>query len=369
MNIKLNDLITEAQNRGEKYKAAFNKTLVSGYYVLGNEVKEFEKEFARYLNTKYCIGVANGLEALQISLMTLGVGKNDEVITTPLSAVATTLAILAVSAKPVFIDVDKNGQIDLDLLEKKINKKTKVIIPVDLYGMSCNLVRLKKICRKNKIFLIEDAAQGHGSVLGNKKLGVFGDMGCFSFYPTKNLGAIGDGGAIVTNNPKIASLVYKIRDYGQKSKYFHTEYGLNSRLDEIQAAILRIKLQYLDNDNKKRKNLAREYIKNLTGLKEISILNYNKMKISNFHLFVIRSNKRNKLKNYLQEKGIQTSIHYPLLIPNQPFMKLMKYKTYELPEAEQLTREILTLPCHPWMTKKDVLYVCNNIKTFLNQGV
>jgi dTDP-4-amino-4,6-dideoxygalactose transaminase len=368
MNIKLNDFTRETQIRGKEYKAAFNRTLSSGYYILGNEVKEFEKEFASYLNVKYCIGVANGLEALQISLMALGIGKDDEVITTPLSAVATTLAILAVHAKPVFIDVDKDGQINLDLLEKKINKNTKAIIPVDLYGISCDLARLEKICKQNKIFLIEDAAQGHGSIFANKKLGNFGDMGCFSFYPTKNLGAIGDGGAIVTNNSKIANLVYKIRDYGQGSKYLHTEYGLNSRLDEVQAAILKIKLKYLDHDNKKRANLAKEYMKNLAGLKRVKILDYNKMQFANFHLFVIRSKKRNELKNYLEKVGVQTGIHYPRLIPNQPFMKNMLYKVHELPESKQMASEVLTLPCHPWMKKENVVFICSAITDFLNKG-
>ncbi len=365
MNIKLNDFTKEVQYRGEEYRTAFDRILSSGYYILGNEVKKFEREFASYLNVKYCIGVANGLEALQISLMVLGIGENDEVITTPLSAVATTLAILAVSAKPVFIDVDKNGQINLDILEKKINKHTKAIIPVDLYGISCDLIKLKKICKVNKIFLIEDAAQGHGSIFINKKLGKFGDVGCFSFYPTKNLGAIGDGGAIVTNNAKLATLAYKLRDYGQKRKNLHTEYGLNSRLDEIQAGILLIKLKYLDSDNEKRRNLAREYMNNLSGFKYINFLDYNKMTFANFHLFVIRAKKRNQLKNHLKRKGIETGIHYPMLIPDQPFMRYMKYKIYELTEARKMIRETLTLPCHPWMTKQDVAYICDSIKEFV----
>lgn len=365
MEVKLNNFKQEAQTRGNEYRAAFDRVLLSGWYILGNEVKEFEKQFAHYLGVKHCIGVANGLEALQISLMALGIGKGDEVITTPLSAVATTLAILAVSAKPVFIDVDENGQIDLDLLEKKINKRTKAIIPVDLYGMSCDLVRLKSICQRNKILLVEDAAQGHGSIFKGKKLGSFGDMGCFSFYPTKNLGAIGDGGAIVTNNESYAKLAYKLRDYGQESKFLHTKYGLNSRLDEIQAAHLQVKLKYLDSDNKKRALLANEYARCLQGTRSLKILNYDKMDFANFHLFVIRTKKRDKLKSYLESKGVQTMVHFPMLIPNQPFIKSLGHKTYSLTKANKIIQEILTLPCNPWMTKQEVKFVCDNIINFL----
>jgi len=363
MIVRLNDFSKEVKKRKTEYNTAINSLLESGTYILGNQVSEFENEFSHYLGTSYCIGVANGLEALQISLMICGVGQEDEVITTPLSAVATTLAILAVGAKPVFVDTDENGQLDTSLIENKINKKTKAVLPVDLYGMSCDLKELKKLCQKYDLFLVEDAAQAHGSIFKDKKLGTFGDTGCFSFYPTKNLGAFGDGGAIVTSDKKLATLAYRIRDYGQKSKYIHTTYGLNSRLDEIQAAILRIKLKHLDKDNEKRQQVAKVYSNELGKINDIKIINYDKMEFSNHHLFVIRRQNRDKLKSFLEKKGIQTAIHYPFLITEQKFLKNLK-KRKDYPIAKKITKEALTLPCHPNMEPKEAVYVCKNIKEY-----
>ncbi len=366
MRVKLNDFQKDAQRRINRYRSAIDKTLLSGWYILGNDVKSFEQEFARYVGVKYCVGVANGLEALQISLMAHDIGRGDEVITTPLSAAATTLAILAVGAKPVFVDIDQNGQINVGLILKEINSKTKAIMPVDLYGMSCDLEYLRAICKEYGLYLIEDAAQGHGSIYKGKKLGSFGDVGCFSFYPTKNLGAFGDGGAIVTNNTKVARLAYRIRDYGQKSKYVHSVYGLNSRLDEIQASLLKVKLKFLDRDNRKRSTLARRYMKFLNNTKEIKILDYNKMDVANFHLFVIKTKKRDKLKKFLEKNGVQTAIHYPTLIPDQDFIKPTIDKSSSLRVAHKFTEEILTLPCHPWMTRQDVDFVCKRIEEIIS---
>ncbi len=360
--LKFLDLTEEKQIQKE-LKKAFDEVINSGYFILGPKVKEFEKEFAKYLGVKFCIGVGNGLEALQISLMSLGIGKGDEVITTPVSAVATTLAILAVGAKPVFVDTTADGLINTDLIPKAINKKTKAVLPVHLYGNPVDLEKLQTICKKNSLFLIEDAAQAHDSAFKSKKLGTFGNLGCFSFYPTKNLGALGDGGAIVTNNKDLAKVCFQIRDYGQDKKYHHVRYGLNSRLDEIQAALLRVKLKSLNFNNNKRRNLAIRYINNLSKIKQIEIILPKNSGDSNFHLFVIKIKNRNKLINYLDKNGIQTLIHFPALIPDQPFLK-SKYGFLNLPVARKFVKKCLSLPLHPKMFLEDVDFICSKIQQF-----
>lgn len=358
------DFKKEAKLHGDKYLSAAKRVLDSGVYVLSDEVKEFEKEFAKFCGAKYCIGVANGLEAIQISLMALGVGKGDEVITTPISAVATTLAILAVGATPVFVDVKENGQINEDLIESAITKKTKAVLPVHLYGQPANVKEIKKICKKYNLFLIEDSAQAHGTRLNGKKVGTFGELACYSFYPTKNLGAIGDGGAITTNNSDLAKICYQIRDYGQESKYVHTRFGLNSRLDELQAAILREKLKFLNEDNEKRKEIAKKYMEKLKGAKDVEIVLPQKFEDSIFHLFVIKTEKRDKLKKYLAENGIPSLIHYPVTIPDQPMFN-GKYKKIEIPVARKFVNEILSLPCNPFLSLQDVGFVSQRILNFL----
>ena len=362
MKVKFLDLKVSIQNKS-KLNKALDKVLSSGNFILGEEVVKFEKIFSQYLGTKYCIGMGNGLEAIQISLMALNIGQGDEVITTPISAIATTLAILAVGARPTFVDTGSDGLINPDLIPQAITKKTKAIIPVHLYGNPVALDKILDICKKYKLFLIEDAAQAHGSNFKGKKLGSFGNVGCFSFYPTKNLGALGDGGAIVTSSTKLAKLCAQIRDYGQKSKYLHIRYGLNSRLDELQAALLNTKLQNLDIENNKRKLLAKKYIKNLGNIQGLEIIKPRDIKNANFHLFVIKTKKRNKLKKYLEKIGIQTLIHYPKIIPDQPFLK-KEYGQAKLPIAREFVKSCLSLPCHPNISLSDIYYISSNIKGF-----
>jgi dTDP-4-amino-4,6-dideoxygalactose transaminase len=364
--IKYLDFPEEMRLRGSEYVAAVRRVFNSGIYVLSGEVSDFESKFAKYLGMKYCVGVANGLEAIQITLMALKIGKGDEVITTPVSAVATTLAILAVGAAPIFTDVDKNGQIDAGLVEKLITKRTKAVLPVHLYGQPMNIIELKKICQKHGLFLIEDAAQAHGTTFGGKKVGTFGDVACYSFYPTKNLGAIGDGGAIITNDSKLAKICSEIRDYGQESKYIHTRFGLNSRLDELQAAILSEKLKYLDVDNEKRREVAKRYVKNLKGINEIKVILPGNVEDSNFHLFVIRTNKRDELKEYLAKNGIPSLVHYPITIPDQPMFG-KKYKNLKIAQARKLVTEVLSLPCHPYLSGEDVDYISSKIIEFFHK--
>jgi len=297
--VKYLDFPEEYRERKDHYLKAIDRVFNSGIYVLGPEVEKFEEEFAKFCGAKYCIGVANGLEAIQISLMALGIGKGDEVITTPISAVATTLAIIAVGAEPVFVDVKENGQIDENQIEKAITKKTKAVLPVHLYGQPANVEKIKNICEKYKLFLVEDSAQAHGTKLNGKKVGTFGEIACYSFYPTKNLGAIGDGGAITTDNPELAKICREIRDYGQESKYVHTRFGLNSRLDELQAAILREKLRFLNKDNETRKMVAKRYVNSLKNIRSIEIVLPEKSDDSIFHLFVIKTKKRDELNLFI----------------------------------------------------------------------
>lgn len=349
--------------RKKIYTKAIDRVLLSGRFILGKEVEHFEEAFAKYLKAKHCIGVASGLEALQIALLSLGIGKGDEVITTPLSAAATTLAILAVSAKPVFVDTNEKGLLDPLRISQAMTKRTKAILSVHLYGQLCDIKAIKKICRKHNLFLVEDAAQAHGTTVNEKRAGTFGELGCFSFYPTKNLGAFGDGGAIVTNSKKLASICRQIRDYGQRQKYLHIRYGLNSRLDELQASILTEKLIFLEKDNEKRRKLAGQYIECLLGLPIKIVCN---PKESNSHLFVIRVKLREELQAFLLKHGIQTAIHYPRLIPKQPFLETM-YDATILKTAKTLTKEVLSLPCNPFLTPAQVTYVCKTIKSFYHK--
>lgn len=359
--LKFIDLVDKSQT--SKLKAAFEHVLSSGKFILGKEVDSFEKDFAKYLGVKYCVGVGNGLEAIQISLMALGIGDGDEVITTPISAVATTLAIIACAAKPIFVDTKDDGLLNPDLILKAITKKTTAILPVYLYGNPVDLDKIQTICKKYNLYLIEDTAQAHGSAFKGKELGTFGKLGCFSFYPTKNLGGLGDGGAIVTNDKHLAQICREIRDYGQKEKNVHIRYGLNSRLDELQAALLRVKLTNLDEDNRKRVKLAQRYIKNLSTLKEVEIVRSHPKAQSNFHLFVIRAKKRDSLKKYLENQGIQTLIHYPSIIPDQPFLK-KKYGSLNLPLARNFVKSCISLPLYPKMTVGQIDYISSKIAEF-----
>lgn len=364
--IKFNDFTKEAKLRQREYLESLKNVINSGWYILGKEVEKFEKNFADYLGVKHCIGVGNGLEALQISLMALNIGEGDEVITTPLSAVATTLAILAVGAKPVFVDINEVGQIDVDKIGKSISLKTKAILPVHLYGQPAEVNKIKRICKENNLFLIEDAAQAHGAFLRGKKLGTYGDIAGFSFYPTKNLGAFGDGGAIVTNNSKYAGICRVVRDYGQKDKYNHTRYGLNSRLDELQASLLSRKLNHLDSDNNKRRLLAKRYLRNLEKITDVKIILPSNLEDSNFYLFVIRTTKRDELKEFLIKGKIPVLIHYPKIIPDQVFLK-NSFKDLDLPVSRRFVKEILSLPCHPFMNYDQIDYISSEIFHFFEQ--
>ena len=367
IRIPFNDFVADSKLYKQDYFDAFTRVLDSGWFILGSEVKSFEQEFSDYLNVKHVIGVANGLEALQISLMALGVSSGDEVITTPLSAVATTLSILAVGATPVFVDIDASGQLDVSQIQAAINGKTKIILPVDLYGSCPDYDAVNTLASSRGLVVLEDACQAHGSTYKEQKLGTLGTLGCFSFYPTKNIGALGDGGAIATSDEILASACRKIRDYGQSSKYQHELYGLNSRLDELQAAFLRLKLARLDAENKVRTKLARYYQQQLSSLPDVTIVTPAAGNLSNYHLFVIRTKNRDQLQQYLTTRGITTAIHFPTLIPEQPFLKHLS--TRSLPNASKFVSEILSLPLHPHLSLTAIDYICNSIREFFSTTI
>jgi dTDP-4-amino-4,6-dideoxygalactose transaminase len=360
--ILMNDFKKEYAYFKKTVDPAIKKCLESGWYILGHEVENFEKEFAKYINAKYCIGVGNGLEALQISLMALGIGSGDEVLTVSNSAVATTLAITNVGAKPIFVDVDNFYHMDVTKIEAKITPRTKAILPVHLFGQLCDIEKIKKIAKKHNLHIIEDACQAHGSSLKNKSAGSFGTFGCFSFYPTKNLGAYGDGGAITTNSQELYEKCLSIRNYGQTNRYEHDILGLNSRLDEIQAAILRVKLKKLDSLLKKRDSFAKIYLKNLAKIPQINLPETRKGVLHSFHLFVIQAEKRDELLKFLHTHGVQTIIHYPIPIHKQKCYK--QFNSVSLKRTEDLSSKIISLPINPFLKKSEVTQICKSIKQF-----
>lgn len=362
MKILFNDFKKEYIYLENNIDKTVKKVFKSGSYILGEKVKSFEKKFAEYLGVKYCVGVANGFEALQIALMVLGIKQGDEVITTPLTAAATSLAIKHVGAQPVFVDLDKYYHLDSKKIEGKISSKTKAILPVHLYGQSVQIDEIKRIAKKYNLYLIEDAAQAHGVEYKEKKVGTFGDIGCFSFYPTKNLGCYGDGGAIVTKSKNIYEKCQMLRNYGQKNRYQSELLGLNSRLDEIQAATLIIKLKYLDTFNQKRNDIANIYFKYLENLKEIKLPLKREKSNHIYHLFVIEVKKREKLINFLKKSNIPALVHYPIPIHKQK--SFFEFRKLKLPIVETKTKKILSLPIHPFFNKKEAKHISKKIKQF-----
>ena len=347
----------------EEIDLAIKRVLDSGWYVLGEEVREFEKEFAQFNIVSHAIGVGSGTDALHIALRALEIGAGDEVITTAHTAVATASAIDLAGAKPIFVDIEPDFfTIDPDLIEDAITPKTKAIIPVHIYGQPCNMDAIMDIANKNNLKVIEDSAQAHGAEYKGKRVGSIGDIGCFSFYPTKNLGAIGDGGALVTNSDQLAEKIKLIREYGWEERHISSKEGWNSRLDELQAAILRVKLKNLDKDNNLRQQHAKIYNDLLKDFPiELPKTRSNSSHV--FHLFVIKIEQRNKLRDYLQKNGVNTTIQYPVPVHKQKyFQKMCSEKS--LPVTEQVAKNILSIPMYPELEEKEINKVSNILKDY-----
>ena len=340
----------------------FDKIYKSGWFIQGKEVEKFEKNFAKYIGVNNCVGVGNGLDALKLSLMAIGIKQGDEVLVPSNTYIATVLAISQVGAKPILVDPDiKTYNISKEEIEKNITKKTKAIIVVHLYGQSANMDEIVDLAKKYNLYLIEDCAQAHGALYKGKKVGSFGDIGCFSFYPGKNIGALGDGGAIVTNNTEYAEKIRAIANYGSKEKYKHIYIGINSRLDELQAGFLNVKLKHIDKMINERQRIANLYLKGINNDKIIlPTVGTNRNHV--WHIFAIRTKNRNKLKKYLEQNGILTVIHYPISIAMQKAYE--NYNLDNLPIAKMISDEELSLPMYYGMSDDEINYVIDIVNKY-----
>jgi dTDP-4-amino-4,6-dideoxygalactose transaminase len=335
------------------------------WFVLGKELAAFEEEYARFSSTPFCIGVGNGLDALFIALKACGVSPGDEVIVPAHTFLATWLAVVRTGAQVVPVEVDPaTYNLDTKCVESAVTKKTKAVIPVHLYGQSCDMTSLLTITRQRGIFVVEDNAQAHGATWEGKVTGSFGDCSATSFYPIKNLGALGDGGAIATRNYDLAQFAYRFRNYGFETKNIAEEQGINSRLDELQAALLRIKLKYLHRWNNDRIKLASLYLKNLDGVGDIQLPLCLPQAHHVYHLFVIRTSKRNALKEYLTVRHVETAIHYPIPPHLQKSFRDLGYHKGSFPVTEAIAETALSLPLWPGMAEAQVEYVCEVIRKF-----
>jgi dTDP-4-amino-4,6-dideoxygalactose transaminase len=348
---------------------AIERVLRSGRYILGEEVEMFEKEFAKYVGVLFCLGVASGTDALKLAIKACGIQRGEKVIL-PANSYPSAFGVVESGAVPVLVDCTLDTYtLDVDQVEQAIDSKTKAIVAVHLYGQAARLDKLARIAKRRKIFLIEDAAQAHGATYKQKKVGGFGDIACFSFYPTKNLGGFGDGGAVVTNNRELAEKVRLLRMFGEKTRYESVISGVNSRLDEIQAALLRVRLKYLDEENKKRRELAAVYRQYLGDLPFIHLPEEIEENKHVYHLFVIRAQKRDSLQKYLLAHGVMTGIHYPKPIHTQLSFAYLGYKKGDFPASEEASASVLSLPLYPALSESDIFYVAKLIKKFYARSV
>jgi dTDP-4-amino-4,6-dideoxygalactose transaminase len=348
------DLKAQYQQIQKEIQAAVNKVLESGHYVLGPEVQAFEEAFASYCGTKYAVAVNTGTSALHLALLAAGVGPGDEVITTPLTFVATTASILYIGAKPVFVDIDpKTLNLDASKVITAITPKTKALLPVHLHGKPVEMDPLLDISKKSGIPLIEDAAQAHGAEYRGKRAGSMGLAGCFSFYPGKNLGAYGEGGAVTTNDEALAKKVKVLRDWGAEKRYHHDLAGFNFRMEALQGAILGVKLKHLDKWTEARQALAKRYDEKLKGAPlEIPTMPFGVRHV--YHVYPVLVEKRDKLQDHLNAKGIQTNIHYPIPVHLQKAYAHLGHKSGDFPLAEKACSQLLSLPLYPEMTPAQV---------------
>ena len=378
--IPILDLKAQYQSIKNEIDTAIGGVLASGQFILGKEVAAFEEEFAAYCGAAHAIAVNSGTSALHLALLAAGIGSGDEVITVPFTFVAPVATILYSGARPVFVDIDPDSYtIDVRQIEPAITPRTKAILPVHLYGQPAHLAPIMEIARRRNLVVIEDAAQAHGaeyitSVANSgagasacqpaegrsRSVGAIGDIGCFSFYPTKNLGANGEGGAVVTNNPAYAHSIRLLRDWGSEKRYEHTLKGYNYRLEALQGAILRVKLRHLDRWNEARRAHAAQYSRllaqaGITLPREMSYARHV------YHAYTIRSDSRNELRRHLEESGIQTAIHYPMPAHLQPAYSDLGYRQGDFPVAEQAAREVLSLPIYPELTSDQVAAVAQAI--------
>ena len=362
MKIPFNTLDKQFYLYQDEYEKKALEILRKGWYVLGPEVKAFEEEFASYLNTPYVVGADNGLNAIVMAVRALGIKEGDEVIVQANTYIASVMGITMNGATPIFVEPDEYYNIDVDKIEEKISEKTKAILVVHLYGQASNMDKILELCEKYNLKLIEDCAQAHGAKYKDKMIGTFG-IGCFSFYPSKNLGCFGDGGAISTNDKKLDRDFRVLRNYGSEKRYYNEVVGYNSRLDELQAGLLRVKLKHIFELEKEREKIAQRYLNEIKNpLIQLPKIRENCSHV--WHLFVVRINNREKFQRYLEENGIGSVIHYPIPPHLSEAYKYLGYKEGDFPITENYAKTVLTLPLYNGMTKEELDYVINIINKY-----
>jgi dTDP-4-amino-4,6-dideoxygalactose transaminase len=350
VQVPLGDLRAQYALLKDEILASLNEVAESTAYVLGPKVAAFEKDFAAYAGTKHCVGVNSGTSALHLALICAGVGAGDEVISVPMTFIATSWAISYASATPVYVDVDPDtATMDASQVEKKITKKTKALLPVHLYGQAADMEPLLDVSKRHGIPIVEDVAQAHGATYRGRKVGTMGQSGCFSFYPGKNLGAYGEAGAVVTDDDAIAARMRRLRDHAQAQRYHHDEIGFNYRMDGFQGAVLGIKLKHLEGWTNSRIELAEKYLSMLSDLPvELPVRREDRRHV--WHLFVARHPKRDRIREELEKRGIQTGLHYPIPLHLQKAYAHLGYKQGDFPVSERIGKECFTLPLFPEMT-------------------
>jgi dTDP-4-amino-4,6-dideoxygalactose transaminase len=369
MSVPFFDLKRQISSIKTDIMLAVESVVDSGAFILGPKVAELESFFANYIGTKHAIAVASGTDALHLALRSINIKEGDEVITTPFTFVATVDAIVYCGARPVFVDIEPNTfNINPDLIKKSITNKTKALIPVHLYGQSSDMADICDICAKNNCKIVEDCAQAIGAEYNQHKVGSIGDIGCFSFFPTKNLGCFGDGGIAATNNDAIAENLRMFRAHGSRRPYHYDFIGFNSRLDSLQAAILLVRFKYLEEWTRRRRHNANLYHKHLKEIKEIAL----PYELPNgkhvFNQFTVRIRERDELFEYLKTKGIGSMVYYPLSLHLQKAFSYLGYKKGDFPEAEKAQDQVLSLPIFPELTNLEILEVCKELKNFYGQS-
>lgn len=363
MKVASNVLDRQYIKYAKEYNKKIKEVMEKGQYILGPEVEDFEKEFASFCGSKHCVGLASGLDALWLSFRILGIKKGDEVLVQSNTYIATVMGITINEATPIFVEPDSHFNMDPDLIEEKITPNTKAILVTHLYGQASKMDRIMEIAKKHNLLVVEDCAQAHGSAFNGKMVGTFGVIGCYSFYPSKNLGAFGDAGAIITNDPELASKFKIYRNYGSEKRYYNQVIGANSRLDEIQAALLRVKLKHFDELKAERLEIVNNYLNRINNPIISLPKTYKKVEHA-WHQFVIRTAYRDELQKYLSDNGISTVIHYPIPPHLAEAYAYLGYKKGDFPIAEKTAHEILSLPLYIGMTSEEQDYVISKLNSF-----
>ncbi|MCR4806117.1 MAG: DegT/DnrJ/EryC1/StrS family aminotransferase [Lachnospiraceae bacterium] len=363
MNIQTNRLDRGFYQHQEEFEEAALRVLRSGWYIMGKELSEFEEEFSSYVGARYCVGLGNGLDALWLAFRVLGIGKGDEVIVQGNTYIASVMGITINGATPVFVEPDEYFNIDADKIEEKITERTKAVLVVHLYGQASQMDKICDICKRHKLRLVEDCAQSHGSAYKGRVTGTFGDIGCFSFYPSKNIGAFGDGGAIVTDDEEIARMMRIYRNYGSEKRYYNMVVGTNSRLDEIQAALLKVRLKYALESNREKQDIAAVYDERIHNPK-IILPGVREGADHIYHQYVIRCKERDALMSYLRDNGISTIIHYPIPPHLAEAYEYLGHKKGYLPITEEYADTVLSIPMFNGMTGEEIDYTVEVLNKF-----